>query len=131
MPQFGKLIDYLYEDKYADVRKKDPDNNNPIESFNIFRNKPFYCWKLEDCNGQCFNHLIGLPVKDNITHALYDYEKTVYDTLQTDKLIWIKKATGLGITEFILRYMAWLAVYDYTYQLQPTQFIIVTGPNEE
>ena len=75
--------------------------------------------------------MIGLPVKNGIKHALYAYEREVYDSLSTNKHIWIKKATGLGITEFILRYIAWLSVYDYTYQLQSTQFAIVTGPNEE
>jgi ATP adenylyltransferase/5',5'''-P-1,P-4-tetraphosphate phosphorylase II len=36
----------------------------------------------------------------------FDYEKILFDTLQQRKHIWIKKATGLGITEFTLRCMA-------------------------
>jgi hypothetical protein len=44
---------------------------------------------------------------------LYDYEKIIFDSLATQngntnsskKHIWIKKATGLGVTEFFLRYI--------------------------
>jgi hypothetical protein len=43
---------------------------------------------------------------------LFDYEKTLFDTLQQHKHVWIKKATGLGVTEFMLWYMAWLCFQD-------------------
>src|ERR687888_213567 len=42
------------------------------------------------------------------------------------KHLWIKKATGLGITEFMLRYMAWLCLKDD--KLKGTRMCIVTGP---
>jgi hypothetical protein len=42
------------------------------------------------------------------------------------KHIWIKKATGLGMTEFMLRYIAWLCLRNNN--LQGTQMCIVTGP---
>ena len=29
-----------------------------------------------------------------------------------DKHLWVKKATGLGVTEFMLRLMAWLCTKD-------------------
>jgi hypothetical protein len=40
-----------------------------------------------------------------------------------------KKATGLGVTEFMLRLMAWLCLRndDYT----NSQMCIVTGPNQD
>ena len=53
----------------------------------------------------------------------------LYDTLQKHKLVWIKKATGLGITEFVLRYMAWLCLKDD--RLRGSQMCIVTGPRIE
>jgi late competence protein required for DNA uptake (superfamily II DNA/RNA helicase) len=56
----------------------------------------------------------------------FDYEKLLFDNLQQYKHIWIKKATGLGITEFMLRYMAWLCLRNNN--LQGTQMCIVTGP---
>jgi hypothetical protein len=48
------------------------------------------------------------------------------DTLQHHKHMWTKKATGLGITEFMLRYMSWLCLRNNN--LQGTQMCIVTGP---
>ena len=37
------------------------------------------------------------------------------------------KSTGLGVTEFMLRLMAWLCVRDDTYR--EAQMVIITGPN--
>src|SRR5207244_7519958 len=44
-----------------------------------------------------------------------------------DKHLWIKKATGLGVTEFFLRFMAWLCLRNDGYR--NSQMCIVTGPN--
>jgi hypothetical protein len=46
-----------------------------------------------------------------------------------DKHLWVKKATGLGVTEFMLRLMAWLCTRDETFD--GSQMCIVTGPNIE
>ena len=48
------------------------------------------------------------------------------DNTSSSKHIWIKKATGLGISEFMLRFMAWLCLKDNT--LSGSQMCIVTGP---
>jgi hypothetical protein len=102
-----------------------------------------------DC---CFNHIVGLPTKDGIEKPMFDYERDIYFGLQkpyylnsyssTDRFhiksnnilfpfkakhLWIKKATGLGATEFMLRFMAWLCVHNDDYQ--NSQMVIVTGPN--
>jgi hypothetical protein len=104
-------------------------------------NKPFWIWnigkhKQEDIktNGNCcFNHIIGLPQKDGNDKPLYDYEKILFDSLVTqpgnthsNKHLWIKKATGLGISEFMLRFMTWLCFRDNA--LSGSQMCIVTGP---
>jgi hypothetical protein len=39
----------------------------------------------------------------------------------------VKKSTGLGISEFFLRFMAWLCLYNDDYR--DSQMVIVTGPN--
>ena len=44
-----------------------------------------------------------------------------------DKHLWVKKATGLGVTEFMLRMMAWLCTMTDDYE--NSQMCIVTGPN--
>ena len=107
------------------------------------KNKPFCIWnigkhKREDTrtNGDCcFNHIIGLPSKDTVDKPLYDYEKIIFDSLITEKgnanysnrkHLWIKKATGLGVSEFMLRFMAWLCLKDNV--LSGSQMCIVTGP---
>jgi hypothetical protein len=46
-----------------------------------------------------------------------------------EKHLWVKKATGLGVTEFMLRFMAWLCVRDD--RCEGSQMVIVTGPNQE
>jgi hypothetical protein len=113
------------------------------------RDKPFWIWdqkqhrqedikKRGDC---CFNHIIGLPKKDSKEKPMFEYEKILYDSLlisdfynplrHTFKLkhLWVKKATGLGVTEFFLRFMAWLCLKDDSYR--NSQICIVTGPNQE
>jgi len=47
-----------------------------------------------------------------------------------DKHLRIKKATGLGITEFFLRVMAWLCTSSREFPRMQSQMCIVTGPNE-
>ena len=106
----------------------------------ILKDKPFWIWdkqqhKLEDIrtNGDCcFNHIIGLPQKDGNDKPLYDYEEIIFDSLitqNTNKHLWIKKATGLGVSEFMLRFTAWLCVKDNV--LSGSQMCIVTGPRIE
>jgi hypothetical protein len=102
-------------------------------------NKPFWIWNIEEhkqddirTNGSCcFNHIIGLPQKEGIDKPLYDYEQIIFNSLVTqndgnNKHLWIKKATGLGISEFMLRFMAWLCLKDNA--LSGSQMCIVTGP---
>lgn len=104
--------------------------------------KPFWIWdseheKLVDGSHECcFNHLVGLPKKMDRIMPMFEYEKLLFDELgkrgshggrYKDKHLWVKKATGLGVTEFILRYMAWLCYFGHGYQ--GTQMCIVTGPN--
>jgi len=122
---------------FKDLKKKITNLETPSQQtrlFELLKDKPFWIWniqehKIEDrrTNGRCcFNHIIGLPNKNLIEKPLFDYEKIIYDALKVSKHIWIKKATGLGITEFMLRYMAWLCVKDE--KLKGSQMCIVTGP---
>jgi hypothetical protein len=76
----------------------------------------------------CFNHAIGLPRKDGKEYPLFDYELSLFNSLNEHKHIWIKKASGLGITEFILRYMIWLALSG---KYKNAQMPIVCGPNQD
>jgi hypothetical protein len=101
--------------------------------FEQFKSKPFWIWNNKSHKEQyhissgrcCFNHVIGLPVKNSKKMPLFDYEQEIYDVLQETKYVWIKKATGLGITEFMLRYMAWLCLRDD--KLKGSHMCVVTG----
>jgi hypothetical protein len=113
------------------------------DSISQLLGKPFWIWdKVEHLrlakqtnDHCCFNHIVGLPVKDKVEHPIYDYEKIIYDSLLTinnyhsfnDKHLWVKKDTGLGVTEFMLRMMAWLCTKDSGNS--NGQMCIVTGPN--
>jgi hypothetical protein len=93
--------------------------------FEKLKGKPFWIWNTEEHKREdiktkgvcCFNHIIGLPQKNGVDKPLYDYEKVIFDSLVTqngnsnpsNKHLWIKKATGLGISEFMLRFMASLS----------------------
>jgi hypothetical protein len=78
------------------------------------QDKPFWIFDKEQHKQQdlktrsncCFWHVIGLPQKDGHDMPLLPYQRTLYDSLQTHKDIWIKKARGIGVTEFLLRHRA-------------------------
>jgi hypothetical protein len=121
--------------------------------FEICKDKPFWIWDIEEHKQEdiktrgycCFNHIIGLPTKEQIEKPIFDYQKILFDTLITldsnnntnnnnqlnlsfkHKHLWVKKATGLGVTEFFLRLMAWLCLRNN--DDQNSQMCIVTGPN--
>jgi hypothetical protein len=102
--------------------------------FELLKGLPFYSdWSgsLKRANQAQtdFNHVIGLPEKNGQPFPLFDYEQLIFNELQNHKHIWIKKATGLGVTEFMLRYMAWLCLRDNTYR--NATMPIVCGPNQD
>jgi len=141
--QFYQVWKYLA--KNFNISKYD----NP---FKIFQGLPFYRFdldakehlKLYDQNKSrcCFNHFIGLPEKDNKRMPLFPYEKLLFDDFMHSwrdepfpddgkkyRFFAVLKATGLGITEFCIRLMAWLAVS--TDQFKGKRFGIIAGIREE
>ena len=74
-----------------------------------------------------FNKWIGLPTKQGIQMPIFDYEMELFDSLLDNKMLWICKATGLGITEFMIRFMVWYELTDE--KAKNTRMLIVTGPN--
>jgi hypothetical protein len=71
--------------------------------------------------------------KDHSIRAEYDKflkykEETLIHPFK-NKHLWIKKATGLGITEFMLRFMAWLCSRNDDYK--GSHMCIVCGPRLE
>src|SRR5918911_3216592 len=124
---------------FKDLQKlvRSQSNQAQVEILQRLKNKEFWIWdkeqhKLEDIRTDgdcCFNHIIGLPQKNGDEKPLYDYEQIIFDFLvaqNNNKHLWIKKATGLGVSEFMLRLMAWLCLKDNS--LSGSQMCIVTGP---
>jgi hypothetical protein len=82
----------------------------------------------------CFWHILGLPQKNGTPMPMFDYEWEIYNTLEKqergsikDKHLWIKKATGLGITTFMLYFIAYKCLVNDDWKGK--QVCIVTGPN--
>jgi hypothetical protein len=101
------------------------DINNP------FLGKPFYCNDtdfdgIRDC---CFNHMIGMPKKNEVVHPLYDYELEFKDVIESNQHVWCKKARGIGATTFLTRYFGWLAVSSN--RLNGKAMFIIAGTREE
>jgi hypothetical protein len=115
--------------------------------FERLQNKPFWIGNIKEHKQEdirtsgdcCFNHIIGLPTKERVHKPFFDYQELIYQSLFDfknptkfefkDKHLWVKKATGLGVTEFFLRLMVWLCLKDDTYR--NSQICIVTGPNQD
>ena len=106
--------------------------NSKID-FQKLQGLPFWIWdqvehKHRDRSHKgacCFNHIIGLPQKDGHDMPLLPYQRTLYESLQNHKHIWIKKSRGIGVTEFLLRYIAWCCYNRYPAN---SRVCVVTGP---
>src|SRR6476646_1063114 len=131
LPLTRRLLPRTEANKRKKLQAQDPSSKDQWEEF---RGKPFWYedpikheieWKRQ--GGKCcFNHIIGEPQKDGKRKPIFDYEWEIYKYLRVYKNVWIKKARGLGITEFMLRYIVWLCVYDNRYKGKRAH--IVTGP---
>jgi hypothetical protein len=88
----------------------------------------------EKLNGLTFTEfwkdVIGNPVKNGQAYSIFDYELNLASELDRHKRIWIKKSRGLGISEFFLRYICYLALcHNQLYKGK--SFYIVCGPREK
>jgi hypothetical protein len=81
---------------------------------------------MSELKGLLLQSFHGPTKKDGKRKPMFDYERHLYRGLLEPgylnshpsgtiahpfklKHLWVKKATGLGVTEFMLRFMAWLA----------------------
>lgn len=134
--------------KYLEKNFSNAQYDNP---FKIFEGLPFYCFDLtaeehaalyrKTRSRCCWNHFVGLPEKDGKRHPLYPYEKMLFDDFMKSwrnepfddgkfyRFFAILKATGLGMTEFCIRLMAWLATS--TDQFKGKRFGIIAGIRQE
>ena len=131
---------------FKDLQKLVQTQSDPeCQLLQRLKDKPFWIWgqkehKQEDIKTKgncCFNHIVELPKKDNQQKPIFDYAKLLYESLLIPGFhnllnhtfkhnhLWVKKATGLGVTVFFLRFMAWLCIRNNDYH--NSQMCIVTG----
>jgi hypothetical protein len=55
------------------------------------------------------------------------YQKTLYEALQNHKHIWLLKSRGIGVTTFLLRYIAWCCIREIISPMG-SRVCIITGP---
>ena len=115
------------------------DNNNNNEFDKLLKGLPFWIWDQKEHKRQdlitkgncCFNHLIGLPMKNNKEYPIFDYERLIFDPLEQGSHIWVKKSRGIGVTELVLRYLAWKALSSPNNELDNKSIFIVSGTRED
>ena len=103
----------------------------------IFLDTPFWIWdnslhrfQYLKTNGRCcFNHLISLPTKDGVQYPIFDSQAIIFDTIEQNQNIWIKKANGIGLTTFMLRYLAWKILSST--ELDYKSIFIVSGTRDK
>jgi hypothetical protein len=105
---------------YLDRKIEELEGSKGIDYFSQFKNTTF----------KGFNDIIGLPKKKDKEYPLFEYEYELLSLLGIEKHVWIKKATGLGITEFTLRWIAWLCLRDDRLKRKhkDVDVVIITGP---
>ena len=148
MKGLGQLYtEYIPNDNRHKSTRSLFDKNTGSLSLSL-KDIPFWYWDdrkhdylYQKLNGFCcFNHIIGLPKKHGIELPLFPYEMEVYNALFNNsyanknndmkryKHVWIKKATGMGITEFVIRLMIYLPL-AFPDSFKNSQMAIVTGIN--
>lgn len=57
-----------------------------------------------------------LNTKTKLHTKIYQYEDDLIQDILKHKMVWVKKATGLGITELINRFIAWMCTKDNSFR---------------
>lgn len=107
------------------------------QEFDLLKNKPFWIWNKDkhiqedilNSGNCCFNHIMGLPIKNGREYPIFEYEQLIFKIIEENQNIWIKKARGLGVTTFLIRYLAWKILSSSN--LDGKSIFIVSGTREE
>ncbi len=120
------------------LEKQQQTTEETRQYFKRFKDLQFWHWNIEEHKAQhaktkgecCFNHLIGLPRKNDVPMPLFDYQRALLDTLEEhgSKFILVRKSTGLGLTTLFLRWMSWLCLRND--DMNGKEMAVVVGPNQ-
>ena len=106
-------------------------------SLSVLKGLPFWVFDKEIHRQQakaskgncCIQHVLGLPIKNGKEFPLFDFQKQIFDYLEEYQNIWIKKARGIGVTTFLIRYLVWKILYSN--ELDGKSIFIISGTREE
>lgn len=81
-------------------------------------NNSDYWLQFKGLTWKQFNEKIGMPlnVKTKLHTKIYQYEDDLIEDILKHKMVWVKKATGLGITEIVNRFIAWMCTKDDSFR---------------
>jgi hypothetical protein len=139
--ELRKFVDSQFQDNQLQKLR-----GNPFWEWGIKEHKRRDIASNVNC---CMQHIIGLPKKNGIEYPLFDYELMLLNALLIpgylnsspssltrkpdnvmhpfkEKHLWCKKSVGLGVSEFFLRFMAWLCLYNDDYRIKITYDISTT-----
>jgi hypothetical protein len=69
------------------------------------------------------------PVEMAYNIPLFDFQAIIFDTVERNQNVWIKKARGIGLTTFILGYLAWKILCSS--ELDYKSIYIVSGSSDK
>ena len=69
------------------------------------------------------------PVKNDKEFPIFDYEELIFNAIEENQNIWIKKARGIGVTTFLIRYLVWKVLSSN--ELDGKSIFIISGTREE
>lgn len=100
----------------------------------IYKQEPNLTQSFLDFKGLTwaqFNEKIGMPIntKTGLPTKIYQYEDDLIKDILLHRRVWVKKATGLGITEIIIRFIAWMCTKDDEFKTNQidVSVVIITG----
>jgi len=98
---------------------------------NPFLGKPFYCWDQKKLvkDTCCFNHMVGLPMKNGKVCPIYNWQTEILDAIDNYQHLWIKKSRGIGATTLVGRKISHFCVTDD--KLANQSIFIVAGTRED
>jgi hypothetical protein len=137
LPHSKNVVTFKDLQRAVQSSSEDSESYNEDQQFlsSKLQGKPFWVWirnnhkrmSMIHKDNCCMQHIIGLPTKNGVEMPMFEYERMLYRALTEPnylntsahgdvahsfkaKHLWVKKSTGLGITEFMLRFMAWRTI---------------------
>jgi hypothetical protein len=124
--EYGLDPDDVVQNKREEIIKR-LRNTSSFFRWDLPTDKHYQLYKAHKCN--CFYCLIGWARKDNLEYPFFDYEQELYQAIEEQRYVWVKKSAGLGISTFMLYYIAYKSLTSKNWKGK--QVPVVTGPNQD